>query len=553
MESQKYITYRRDECAVFLKTTERFGGLSNMAGGYPLSINGIRVLTSEALYQACRFPHLPDVQKLIIGQASPMTAKMKSKQYRKDSRSDWDSVRVSIMRWCLLVKLVQHWEKFGNLLLSTGDRPIVEGSYRDPFWGAKPVDQETLQGANILGRLLIELREKLRDPEAHKLWTVEPPSLPQFLLLNRQISVIERLKPEFRPVLVPESLELISSEQLMPEADITVDVKANTKDSNQTNLQVLSNQTDIMNSPAVLPLIATKEQQLCQLSLNSLSDQHVTQKEGISMPDLLIPPEAIETDIVASEHVEEYKNGMAFLYRELKNLHVNIYLIEKILQFPLKLFTDDIPDRAIFLSYFLDNAIDKCILIIANLIATRGRNSKDIYSLQTFQMRIAELVEPEYKHAFEERIQENELDAQASDIYQRIKRLRDKQIVHLTTDYYDECYDDTIAKTRLYIKEIKALCEKLYAWFHNLSFGCEYVMLYSCYWDDQPIGRKTDIEEILDSIARNSYILDMPEHDPDRWADLHPHLSQEDLDHLNQYRNKLGMPEVLSSLSNRTF
>src|SRR6266852_4527517 len=167
MEPQAYRLYQRNECAVFLRTAEQFGGLSNMAGGYPLSINGIRILTSEALYQACRFPHLPDVQKLIIGQASPMTAKMKSKLYRKDSRSDWDAVRVNIMRWCLRVKLTQHWEKFGDLLLSTGDQPIVEESYRDPFWGAKPIDPETLQGANILGRLLVELREQLRDPEAH--------------------------------------------------------------------------------------------------------------------------------------------------------------------------------------------------------------------------------------------------------------------------------------------------------------------------------------------------------------------------------------------------
>ena len=262
------------------------------------------------------------------------------------------------------------------------------------------------------------------------------------------------------------------------------------------------------------------------------------------MTDLRISPEAIETDILAPEHVEEYKNGMAFLYRELKNLHVNIYLIETILQFPLKLFTDDIPDRAIFLSYFLDNAIDKCILIIANLIATRSRNSRDIYSLRTFQARLVELVKSEYKQTFEERMQENELDAHASDIYRRIKRLRDKQIVHLTKDYYAECYDDTLAKTHLYIKEIKALCEKLYVWFHNLSFGCEYVMLYPCYWDDQPRGRRSDIEEILNGIAHDSYILDMPERDPDQWAYLHPTLSQDDLDHLNEYRKKFGMLAV---------
>ena len=59
-------TYRRADSAVFLKTKEKYGGLSNMAGGFPLVVNDIKIRTSEALYQAYRFPHIPDVQRLII-------------------------------------------------------------------------------------------------------------------------------------------------------------------------------------------------------------------------------------------------------------------------------------------------------------------------------------------------------------------------------------------------------------------------------------------------------------------------------------------------------
>ena len=40
MRPQDCRTYHRNECAVFLKTAEQFGGLSNMADGYPLVING---------------------------------------------------------------------------------------------------------------------------------------------------------------------------------------------------------------------------------------------------------------------------------------------------------------------------------------------------------------------------------------------------------------------------------------------------------------------------------------------------------------------------------
>jgi ribA/ribD-fused uncharacterized protein len=190
-KSLEHRTYNRQDCAVFRKTAEEFGGLSNMAGSYPLRVNGVHILTSEALYQACRFPHLPDVQRLIIAQRSPMTAKMKSKPYRKDSRSDWDAVRVGIMRWCLRVKLAQNWERFGSLLLSTGERPIVEDSRKDDFWGAKPVDEEALIGTNVLGRLLMELRELLRGSDADSLRVVSPPPLPGFVLLGREIGVIK--------------------------------------------------------------------------------------------------------------------------------------------------------------------------------------------------------------------------------------------------------------------------------------------------------------------------------------------------------------------------
>jgi putative DNA methylase len=183
--------YRRRECAVFSKTREAFGGLSNMAGGYPLSLNGVSILTSEALYQACRFPHLPEIQRLIIAEASPMTAKMRSKPHRSDSRPDWDAVRVRIMRWCLRVKLAQNWGRFRQLLLSTEDRPIVEESRRDAFWGAKVIDEETLSGSNVLGRLLMELREAVNGPDAETLHIAQPLDIPQFLLYGQPIPQIE--------------------------------------------------------------------------------------------------------------------------------------------------------------------------------------------------------------------------------------------------------------------------------------------------------------------------------------------------------------------------
>jgi len=185
-------TYVRSQVVVVYKTKEDFGGLSNMAAGYPLIVNGVRVRTAEALYQACRFPHLPEIQKEIIRQHSPMTAKMKSKPYRKDSRADWDAVRYRVMRWCLRVKLAQNYDEFGQLLLATKNLPIVEQSRKDDYWGAKPFNETgTLVGQNILGRLLMELRDKLKEDSAEALKIVLPLSVPEFFLLGTPIEKID--------------------------------------------------------------------------------------------------------------------------------------------------------------------------------------------------------------------------------------------------------------------------------------------------------------------------------------------------------------------------
>lgn len=205
----KTIIYKRSESAVFKKTKEQFGGLSNMAGGFPLQVNGIGIYNSEALYQACRFPNLPEVQEKIIAEKSPMTAKMVSKPHRKNTRPDWqegacmtDLVCVRIMKWCLRVKLAQNWEAFSKLLEETGDLKIVEESQKDSFWGAKPIkdDEEHLEGQNVLGRLLMELRYDLdKAPEALKL--VEPLDIKDFLLYGEPIGKITTRTPIFT---VPE-------------------------------------------------------------------------------------------------------------------------------------------------------------------------------------------------------------------------------------------------------------------------------------------------------------------------------------------------------------
>ena len=186
--------YKASSVVVFKKTKEVYGGLSNMAAGFPIKINGVGILTSEALYQACRFPHLPDVQKAIISQKSPMAAKMVGKPYRSQTRADFEDVKVDIMRWCMHVKLAQNYLTFERLLLSTKNKEIVEDSHKDRFWGAvrDKEDPKILRGCNVLGKLLVELRQACLDScVSTQLYKVEPLALPDFKLYGEDIDVVQ--------------------------------------------------------------------------------------------------------------------------------------------------------------------------------------------------------------------------------------------------------------------------------------------------------------------------------------------------------------------------
>ncbi len=160
-----------------------------MAAGFPIAVAGTAFRTTEALYQAMRFPEHPAVQREIIDQRSPMGAKVVARREDGYTRSDWMTVRREVMRWCLLVKAVQHLETFAILLRECPAPSIVEESSRDEYWGAVPRPDGMLRGANMLGCLLMELREQLvRTPDGP--CSAAPPPLSGAVLMGIPISVV---------------------------------------------------------------------------------------------------------------------------------------------------------------------------------------------------------------------------------------------------------------------------------------------------------------------------------------------------------------------------
>jgi ribA/ribD-fused uncharacterized protein len=140
-----------------------FYPLSNFSA-FKLRWNGSTYDTSEAAYHCMKFPERPDIQERIYRADSAHVAFKIAETHRADRRPDWDDVKVGIMREIVRAKAEQH-EYVRRKLLETGDRPLIEDSWRDDYWGWGP----SHDGQNMLGRLWMEVRAELRAaarPEA---------------------------------------------------------------------------------------------------------------------------------------------------------------------------------------------------------------------------------------------------------------------------------------------------------------------------------------------------------------------------------------------------
>lgn len=135
--------------------------LSNFSA-FTLRWSGNRFDTSEAVYHWEKFPNSPGIRDEIRLAASAHEAFKLAERNKAWRRPDWDAVKVDVMRDILRAKAEQH-EYVRRKLLATGDRELIENSWRDDFWGWG----QNRDGHNMLGKLWMTIRAELRSQIAH--------------------------------------------------------------------------------------------------------------------------------------------------------------------------------------------------------------------------------------------------------------------------------------------------------------------------------------------------------------------------------------------------
>lgn len=143
---------------------QEFYVLSNYSA-FNLIWKGQKFDTSEAAYHWEKFPMRSasdkvrfTIQRQIRTAPSAHAAQKVAQANKEHIRKDWNKVKLQVMYDILKEKVNQH-EYVKKKLLETGDRELVEDSWRDSFWGWGP----NKDGKNVLGKIWMKIRKELQN------------------------------------------------------------------------------------------------------------------------------------------------------------------------------------------------------------------------------------------------------------------------------------------------------------------------------------------------------------------------------------------------------
>lgn len=120
----------------------------------PVTWDGLTYQNNEAAFQSAKATDMS--MRELFSTLDPSAAKRLGRKIQL--RSDWEQVKYNIMYEICYAKFTQN-EDLKQKLLATGDKYLEEGNtWGDRIWGTV-----NGQGQNMLGKILMGVRAKLRN------------------------------------------------------------------------------------------------------------------------------------------------------------------------------------------------------------------------------------------------------------------------------------------------------------------------------------------------------------------------------------------------------
>lgn len=130
----------------------------------PVNVYGLPYTNNEAAFQSMKTTDMEKRREFVL--LDPSSAKANGRRIKL--RGDWEQIKFNVMYNICLAKFLENPDLKENLL-DTGDEYLEEGNTcGDKIWGT--VNGE---GENNLGKILMEVRSFIRNPQPSQFYTVE--------------------------------------------------------------------------------------------------------------------------------------------------------------------------------------------------------------------------------------------------------------------------------------------------------------------------------------------------------------------------------------------
>ena len=172
--------------------------------------------------------------------------------------------------------------------------------------------------------------------------------------------------------------------------------------------------------------------------------------------------------------------------------------------------------------------------------------SSDTLTIKSLRSHLRRHLREKFRADLDAELRQVNYKKEARAIEGRIDKLRNTYLAHLDSSARFPPSTEDARRTAVYLSDLRTMALKLEQFYDVLCLGHGRDIHILDYHPkiEYPLPHQTDIEDLLDLVARNSAIVNMPELQAGFWPHHRQSLATEDLQLINRYRVRFKLPEV---------
>ncbi len=250
-----------------------------------------------------------------------------------------------------------------------------------------------------------------------------------------------------------------------------------------------------------------------------------------------------DNEVLRPEFVPVYERELGILWRELVRLNNLLFIIRIIAKFPFHLFGGH---NNHFWVLTTDSMRETCIMILCRTCLDRR---KDVLGLRRLKDKLLDnIIDDDAKDRFAQCVDDVKFESTIERIGAKLKDIRDNHLAHLSRSRLVSTVVRDSQGERPTLMELEDITKVVNNLVQAISLGHGRGMTYWQYNRDIEFSdgsdHHSDIERLLDLVAKDSPLLNMPEQQQQYWQSYRESLSEDEMRAMSQYRQKFGLPEV---------